>query len=274
MSNILHIGPVMVPLDRLVALALMLLFLTACEWRLRRDGRRSAFWPGLLALAAGLIAARGAYVWQHRVSFALDPIAALHVWLGGWSWSAGVVAAGAVLVLSLRRARPAAQGLALLAALTLLWAGFERLAPRDPPLMLPASLAFERLDGDSLTLGDVRGGPVVLNLWATWCPPCRRELPMLVQAAAEPGMPPVLLVDQGEEAGHVRHFLETERLSTAPVLLDPDSRLGEITGGKALPTTLFVDGDGVVRHSHVGQISRVQLDIALRTLRAGSDGAP
>jgi len=262
---IIQIGPLVMALDRLVAMGLILVFLAGMDWIVRRF-RVSSWQPAALALLAGLVGARAAYVWANRDSFALDPVVSLQAWLGGWMWSAGVAAAALALAVILRKPRPVAAGLGLLAALSAVWWVFaEGQAPRSA-ILLPADLRFDMAQGASITAGDLRGRPAVLNLWASWCPPCRREMPMLIDAAGRERRAAVLMVNQGEGPEQVRAFLEGQGLSARHVTLDQDGTLGAIAGSPALPTTLFIAADGTIRQTHVGEISRVQLDIAIRAL--------
>ena len=269
-DNIIQIGPLALALDRLVAVGLMLAFLTALDWIVRRY--RVATWqPAGVALLAGLVAARAGHVWQYRESYALEPVAALQAWLGGWDWRAGVAATGLVLLLTMRRRKPVLAGLGVLGGLTLAWAGFLAAGESKSLLRLPPALALERVAAEPSNLppwriGDSRGHPIVLNLWATWCPPCRREMPMLTRAAATERRAEILLVNQGETPAQITAFLRAQGLDPAHVASDPSGLLSEMTGAGALPTTLFIASDGTVRQVHTGEITRVQLDIAIRAL--------
>lgn len=269
-NAIVQIGPLAMALDRLVALALILVFIAGMDQIARRIGgeqqARAVERAVGVALLAGFAGARGAYVWSHRDSFALDPAAALHVWLGGWTWSAGVVAAAVALAIMLRKARPLAPALGLLAALAVVWWAFAEGQASGERIAVPADLPFVMVDGGRATAGELRGKPLVLNLWASWCPPCRREMPMLVNAAARERRATILLVNQGEAPDKVRAFLQAQGLSARAVALDRQGALGSLAKSSALPTTLFVAADGTVRQIHVGEISRVQLDIALRAI--------
>ena len=269
-DDIIQIGPLALALDRLVAVALLLAFLTALDWIVRRY-RVDAWHPAAVAILAGLVAARASHVWQHRESYALEPVAALQAWLGGWDWLAGVAAAGLVMVLILRRREPVIAGLGALAVLSLAWAGFLAAGSGQSALRLPQNLMLERVEVQagapgSWRIGDLRGRPIVLNLWATWCPPCRREMPMLTQAAAMERRVEILLVNQGETPAQVMAFLRAQGLAPTRIATDPSGLLGEMTGAGALPTTVFIDGDGTVRQIHTGEITRVQLDIGIRSL--------
>ena len=107
---------------------------------------------------------------------------------------------------------------------------------------------------------------MVVSLWASWCGPCRVELPVL--AAAQRAHPDVafVFVNQGEAPDVARAFLDAQGLSLDTVWLDPGSRLGPSMGSRGLPTTLFVDARGRVRHVHLGVINEAGLTARLRTL--------
>ena len=262
--DVIAIGPAAFAVDRLVALALMLVFVWGVDGLAQRRGvdrPQVAF----AALVAGLVAARLGYVGLHWQSFLLEPLEIARVWLGGWFWPAGVVAAVLVLAWRLRRTRALVPGLALLAAMTLVWTGFAAWQGGAPARRIPPELSFETLRGELVSLRDAPRGETVINLWATWCPPCRREMPMLVRAAAREPAGRIRLINQGESRADIVRFLKAQGLGNAPVLLDPDATLGRLTGGQALPITVLVAADGTVRSKHVGEISAVQLDILLRS---------
>lgn len=269
-DDIVQIGPLALALDRLVAACLILVFLTAIDWIVRRYSVK-AWQPAAVALLAGLLGARIGHVWEHRASYALEPVAALQFWLGGWNWIAGVIATAMALTLLLRRMQPLVASLAVLAALSLVWTGFLASGEDKAALRLPPSLVLNGLPAANgkaqvWSLGELRGRPVVLNLWATWCPPCRREMPMLVTAAKSEGRATILLVNQGEQPAQVNAFLRSQGLDPGHVALDPAGLLGQFAAAKALPTTLLIASDGTVRQVHTGEITRVQLDIAIRAL--------
>jgi thiol-disulfide isomerase/thioredoxin len=148
----------------------------------------------------------------------------------------------------------------------LVWAGatlaLGAVAKQAP---LP-DLALRTLDGGNLHLR-ATGKPVVLNLWATWCPPCRREMPAM--GAAQAANPDVafVFVNQGEDAHEVRRYLEGERLALANVALDPARRVARASGVSGYPTTLFYDARGKLVARHMGELSKAKLAEHLDTLR-------
>lgn len=269
-DDIIQIGPLALALDRLVAIGLILAFITAID-RIVARYRITAWQPAGLALLGGLAAARLGHLWQYRESYALEPLAALQVWLGGWNWQLGVAGAAAILAMTLRRPRPVAIGLAVLAGLTVAWAGFLSADTGKAALRLPRDLVLEgpaTASGNSAShrIDNLSWRPMVLNLWATWCPPCRREMPMLTKVASSERRAAILLVNQGEQPAQVATFLRAQGLDPTNVAYDPSGLLGAMAQAKALPTTLFVDRNGTVRKVHTGEITRVQLDIAIRAL--------
>jgi thiol-disulfide isomerase/thioredoxin len=110
-----------------------------------------------------------------------------------------------------------------------------------------ASYEVKRLDGRTDALGRYRGSVVVMNLWATWCPPCREEMPALQQFYAENKAKGVVVlgIDQGESAQAAGAFVRDHGV-TFPILLDVDQQYGGTYAAIGLPTTVIVDRSGHV----------------------------
>lgn len=117
------------------------------------------------------------------------------------------------------------------------------------------------LDGETVRLSDYAGRPVILNFWATWCAPCRVEMPELQRAHDAFGDegPVMLTINQEESAAQVGDFFNEIGLSL-PALLDPKGKVGLAYGAFFLPTTVIVGPDGTVVAVHRGMISRDMLD--------------
>ncbi|MBN7770742.1 TlpA family protein disulfide reductase [Marinobacter daepoensis] len=116
------------------------------------------------------------------------------------------------------------------------------------------------LDERPASLAEVAGGqPMVVNLWASWCPPCVREMPVLEKAQRENPDITFVFVNQGEQAGTIRRFLGQHDLSLDNVLTDVQGGMGKITGSQALPTTLFYDAQGRQVDAHLGELSSASL---------------
>jgi peroxiredoxin len=167
-----------------------------------------------------------------------------------------------------------AAGLALIAAslLGFWWLGqSESSAPVSGwPQGQPApDFALDDLDGRTVRLSDLRGQVVLINLWATWCSPCRAEMPDLVtlyQAYKDQGFV-ILGVDDRERAQTVADFVARNPMPY-PILLDPDSRVARAYGVSYLPASFLIDRRGVLRATLPGQSARVRLENAIKPLLA------
>ena len=135
---------------------------------------------------------------------------------------AGLIGAAATLAFRLGRTRALAIGWAALAVAGGLWFTLQALIPPVTYGPFPYHLALTTPSGAPLPLDRFQGRPFVVNLWATWCGPCRRELPMLDAAASRRGDVPILLADQGEAPATVTRFLTREGIGAGNVALDPD----------------------------------------------------
>jgi cytochrome c biogenesis protein CcmG/thiol:disulfide interchange protein DsbE len=131
----------------------------------------------------------------------------------------------------------------------------------------------ESLDGGTLTLSDLRGSPVAINFWATWCVPCTVEMPALESAAqryADRGLV-VLPVNASESPDKVQDFMDTNGL-TLSALLDPDGDILNLYAIRYFPTTIWVDADGIVRAEHFGPLTSDQIDQYVTDLTGGESG--
>jgi thiol-disulfide isomerase/thioredoxin len=107
----------------------------------------------------------------------------------------------------------------------------------------------------------------VINFWATWCDPCRREMPAL-QATADHYADEVVVlgIDQGEAPATVAAFVAEYGL-TYPILLDDDFTVGNGYNLRGMPTTFFIDAEGVIRHLWVGEMNRITLAEGIAKIR-------
>ncbi len=133
---------------------------------------------------------------------------------------------------------------------------------------LAPDFALKDLEGSTVRLSDLRGKPVLVNFWATWCPPCREEMPTLEKAYQKYRQEGVefLGIDMREDAETVRKFVQQNRYSWT-FLLDSDGRVASSYRAVSIPTSFFLDRDGIVRDMHLGAITPSLLEAKLDKIR-------
>lgn len=118
-------------------------------------------------------------------------------------------------------------------------------------------------------LGNLRGTPVVVNLWASWCEPCQREMPMLSAAALDERDVQFLGVDTLDSRSGAESFI-AEHAVSFPSLFDPDASVRTEFGSFGLPVTVFFDADGNQVAKVDGELSQSALDEHLAAISPGS----
>ncbi|MCK7592214.1 TlpA family protein disulfide reductase [Pseudomarimonas salicorniae] len=164
-------------------------------------------------------------------------------------------------------------GLALLGGLAGVLAGRAFLSPAPPadgPGVIAEgeaapALTLRQLDGGSQPLAGWRGQPVLINYWATWCPPCVKELPMLeaLHATREGQGLAVMTIAQEDDAGAVRAFLDRHGPGL-PAFIEPPGEtdssrtFGNLRG--VLPYSVLLDAEGRVLKRKAGAFTQAELD--------------
>lgn len=252
--NAISIGPLVLASDRAAAIVGLFAFMIVAGMIARRVDERINAWS-FWALLGGILAARVAHVAINWESFAEEPLRALALWQGGFFWPAGLVVALATIVFVLDKKWARLASLVPIAVGLFVWNAADRLTAGVEPITLPET-TFETLAGESVQLASYQGRPLVVNLWASWCPPCRREMPMMKDVAeSAPGVT-FVFANQGEDADRIRSYLDREGLTLPIILLDRLNELGRHYRAPGLPTTLFIDGTGKLVNVHIGEISR------------------
>lgn len=130
----------------------------------------------------------------------------------------------------------------------------EDQAPAEAP-----DFQLVNLEGETVALSDHRGSVVLVNFWATWCPPCRAEMPLLQEFAERYDQQMVVLaVNSGEDEPVVRNFVETTGLDLV-FLLDPTNSVATLYRVRGFPTSLFIDENGILQATHIGELDETLL---------------
>lgn len=143
------------------------------------------------------------------------------------------------------------------------------------PLLRPApklkvflpDLELKTAQGKAINVKGFEGQPLVLNTWATWCTPCKKELPLMLEAAKKNPQIRFVFVNQGEGPEAIKAFEKETGLKLPEPLLDVDTRLAEALGIQGLPTTFFFAQEGGLRDKKLGELREGELEKYLGRLK-------
>ena len=268
-----NLGPLGLSVDRLTVVFAFLAALVV-GWlvgRRRSVGRGEgvgAVLPDMLLV--GLLVGRVAFVARWFESYRDQPWSMLDIRDGGFDAWAGLAAA--LLLAAWRGWRrptlrvPLAAGLA---AGALAWSGLTVGVHqiRESVPGVPDTTLRSMAGGSTLLAALAQGRPMVVNLWATWCAPCVREMPVLAAAQQRERDIVFVFVNQSEGATRVERFMTAHELVLDNMLLDPGGELARAVGSRAMPTTLFYDAQGRLVDTHLGAVSSASLAAKLERIR-------
>lgn len=230
------------------------------------------------ALSVALVAARATYVVEWFDAYAQHPLDILDIRDGGWNIPLGLLIAviyviavarhqGRATSLSSRRPVLVAIGVAMVTYL----AGSATARLFGPPVGqdITSSISLSRLDGRPFHLSQLKGLPTVVNLWATWCGPCRRELPLLIKAQALHPEIHFVFANQGEDVDRVTRYPAASDFEPTNVVLDAGSQLARASDAQGWPTTLYLNSTGQLIATDTGELTATRLSKRLAELRAG-----
>jgi thiol-disulfide isomerase/thioredoxin len=263
----IKVGPFALAVSHiLILVSLLLAMLTG--WWAGRGSKRNPERQLFRLLLVALLVARLAFVFAYFEHFRDQPWRVIDIRDGGFIAWPGVLAAILVGAWNMWRESTLRKPLGLAVAVGVLsWGlGTFALHALEQATRLP-QMSLTDSQGAIVELQDFVGKALVINLWATWCPPCRREMPVLAEAQRNEPDLIFLFVNQGESEHVIADFLDAEDLGLENVLLDPAGRLGREVGSYGLPTTLFYDAEGRQVGSHLGELSRASLARALERLK-------
>jgi cytochrome c biogenesis protein CcmG, thiol:disulfide interchange protein DsbE len=131
--------------------------------------------------------------------------------------------------------------------------------------------ATQNLDGTVVSSKEYLGSPVAISFWATWCEPCKTEMPVLQQASLQYQNEHlvVLGVNAGENKNLVSDFVSAQQLSF-PILLDPNRQIWKLYGINELPVTFWIDSTGIIRAEELGPTTPELIEAYMKKLKEGS----
>ena len=267
-NSSMNIGPLALPAGPLVLFIGVAVALLAC--RFSGERRAEAESAIITATLIGLCVGRLVFVLQYLPSYRGNVLHMLDIRDEGFVAIPGI-AAGIVVILFIAIRRTAIRRpVAVAATLGLIaWSAGGAIADRSGDPMRVPSIAVYDEAGTPQYLARHNGKPLVVNLWATWCGPCRAEMPVLAQAQANHTELDLVFVNQGESHETVNGFLTGLGVQIGNSRFDPQLTLAKSTQVTAYPTTLFYDAEGRLLEKHLGRFSEATFEAALARLYPG-----
>jgi thiol-disulfide isomerase/thioredoxin len=276
MPEAFSIGPFLIP-TRTFGFLLLALF---ALWMVRRAAIHLKANVNLCVrigeqgLWIGIVASRLSFALLNRDSFSAKPWSVLYLWQPGYLFSAGIITALAYVLYRIHR-QEAKQRRATISSLS---AGFslpvllfismlltmnqfvdtEIFIPGDT---VPGDKATTDLYGKPVSFADFAGKGLVVSFWATWCPPCRREMPLLEEVYSKYKSKEIVVIGVSMDSSHktIKNYIESVGV-TYPiwgniVTNGSSASLSNMFGIVGFPTTFFVDTNGVIQSSYVGELN-------------------
>ena len=248
----LVLGPLVLEWGRLAFLIGVMVFLTVLSTKNAKLER-----IGTIAVILGVLAARLGFVFEQREAFASGSwIEIFDLRSGGFSWPWALLA---LVPFAWLRTPAQLSKLASAAAIAVVTAALPFLfKPTANSITIPNNLQLQTLEGTPSTWGSLKK-PALINVWATWCGPCRAEMPLLAEYAKQGAN--IIFLNAGESAAQIRNYLESEKLEI-PVMLD----LSGIRNGLrvvGLPSTFVIGADGQILERRMGPLDRGSLRVLL-----------
>lgn len=250
--------------------AMAALFLAAWLDRRRQSRAESALWRGILL---GVLVGRLGFLIQQWDFYRQAPLSWLDLRDGGLMVPAAAGAALSYWLWRVSRDKPVLPALsgglvAGVAVFAIIMVGTGRAQPQEPQtLPAVALLPLQAQTTAPAGLDGYKGKLTVVNLWASWCPPCRREMPAFKHVQNSRDDVHIVFANQGEEAAVIQQYLTKEKLDLDHMWLDPHMQLGQAVRSRGLPTTLFLDEQGRLVDVRAGELSAATLNDRIDRLR-------
>ena len=260
MSSI-AVGPLSLPVAQVLMIVAFAVALFAGAVAGRRE-QVSVGGPLTDILLWSLVCARIGFVVLYFDHYRDDPLGIIDIRDGGFHLVSGLIGCVAVTAWQLWRHPALRQALGIAVTVgVLVWAlpfGLIKLMQVQGQGI--PEVTVESREGSERPLASLADGrPMVVNLWASWCPPCVREMPVLEDAQESHGDIAFVFVNQGEGTPTINSFLDEHDLTLRNVVLDRRREVASSTGSQGLPTTLFYNAAGQLVTVHHGELSSATL---------------
>jgi len=270
-TQAIHLGPIMLPWSIMILVLAILISILVCkfshsyfkvsaaQWTVFNDSIWSAILIGLIAGRIGFVALNFSIYLEH-------PLDIIKIQDKGFQIYCALFAALAWIYWKNRALTKKFLILAMTIFLVVFVAG--RLIHQQIQMQYQhfPEAHLLNLEQKNVELTQFLGKPVVINLWASWCPPCRREMPILSEAQQKYPNVQFIFINQNEDAKTVQTYLLTHQVDLHNVLLDANGTVAQKTGMYGLPSTLFFDAQGQLVDSHMGEISHAMLQQQIQKL--------
>lgn len=275
-NEALHLGPFMLPWGLLCfVLALLVSAMIGrkvgqkAQWSAEIQQRfQDSIWSSVWI---GLIGARLVFIGLNLESYLASPIDMLKIQDKGFHLIGGVLTGSAWFWWRNSAIANKAKATLLLIFVMLVGAGWtvQKITHQDshyPSLSFPSLNLTHQDQSNIVPLQQFQGHPTVVNLWASWCPPCHREMPVLQRAQDQYPEVHFVMLNQGEEVDTVRAYLTKHHFSFKHVLLDVQGEMPQAVNSLGLPTTLFFNAQGQLIERHQGELSQAMLQQYLKKM--------
>lgn len=266
--QVLTLGPLSIDAQLFIALLALISLLFVAGFLEKKSAIKIEL-PLWLLLIGAVLVGRAVFIFQYWEQYQSDWLSFFNVRDGGFNvWAALLTAIACLVLWTLKKPQTRKSVWGSVAAGLVVWfMGFAMLLFFKPTetISLPV-VELRNLQHEPVALSQYKGKPIVLNLWASWCPPCRREMPVLQQAQQKYDQVHFIFANQAETAQIVEHYLDSENIQLKNVLLDNQNQIAQLVQSRGLPTTLFIDAEGNMHSYRIGELSKASLASHLQGL--------
>jgi thiol-disulfide isomerase/thioredoxin len=260
------LGPIVISISQLITLSGLVVFWGLTYLQTRNNAQQKEILDHIFtAIFTGFITARLAFILTMWQAYQENWWQLLNIsdggFLSGYGWAAGTLVLIRFTISNKSLVKIYITSAAITASCLII--PIFSAALYQSGIELPRS-QLSNMQGQEVNLSAYKGKPIIINFWATWCPPCRREMPVLDAAQKTHKDTVFIFVNQGESPATVEQFITSTQLDIQNIFFDPSSNVSQESGAVGLPTTLFYNAEGKLVTSHTGELSQASLDYYLK----------